>query len=152
MARVLSCGLLSLSVVCAPVTVIAGHQSTGDKQNQVHKPPDSQASQGEQLPNRSPCVAQAETINPETAQEEGIQQCGDEVVSSVFDARYILSEELSGSGTFYVIECSAENPCVVHLFLGLATPPDATNMFHLLIGSVVACVIHRVLTVDELLR
>lgn len=40
----------------------------------------------------------------------------------LLDAGYILSEELSGSGTFYIIECSAENPCVVHLFLGLATP------------------------------
>lgn len=83
MAGVLSRALLSLSVVCAPVTVIAGHQSAGDEQNQVHEPPDSQASQGEQLPNRGAGVAQAETIDPETAQEEGIQQCGDEVVSSV---------------------------------------------------------------------
>lgn len=83
MARVLCHTLLSGSVVGAPVAVIARHQATCDEQDQVHKPPDPQAPQGEQLPNSSAGVAQAETINPETTQEEGVQQCGDEIVSSV---------------------------------------------------------------------
>lgn len=74
---------MSVSVVGAPVAVIAGHQATSDEQDQIHKPPDSQASQGEQLSNSSAGVAQAETINPKTAQEEGVQKRGDEVVSSV---------------------------------------------------------------------
>lgn len=81
--RVLSHSLLSDSVVGTPVAVIAGHQAARDEQDQVHKPPDSQASQGEQLPNGSAGVAQAKTINAKTAQEEGVQQCGDEIVSCV---------------------------------------------------------------------
>lgn len=83
MSRVYAQTLLSLSVVGAPVAVIAGHQAASDEQDQVHKPPDSQASQGEQLPHSSAGVAQAETIHPETTQEEGVQQRGDEIVPSV---------------------------------------------------------------------
>ena len=83
MARVLRYALLFVSVISAPVAVITGHQATSDEQDQVHKPPDSQASQGEQLPNSRAGVAQTETIDPETTQEEGVQQRGDEIVSSV---------------------------------------------------------------------
>lgn len=75
--------LLFVSVVGAPVAVITGHQATGDEENQVHKPPDPKASQGEQLSDSSAGVAQAETVDPKTTQEEGVQQSGDEVVSSV---------------------------------------------------------------------
>lgn len=75
--------LFLFSVISAPVAVIAGHQTTGDEQDQVHEPPDSQTSQGEQLPDGGAGVAQAETIHPETTQEEGVQQSSDEVVSSV---------------------------------------------------------------------
>lgn len=71
------------SVVGAPVAVIAGHQAASDEQNQVHKPPDAQASQGEQLPDSGARVAQAEAVDPKAAKEEGVQQRGDEVVSSV---------------------------------------------------------------------
>lgn len=73
----------AFSVVGAPVAVIAGHQAASDEQNQVHKPPDAQASQGEQLPDGGACVAQAEAVDPKAAKEEGVQQRGDEVVSSV---------------------------------------------------------------------
>lgn len=83
MGRVHSHTLWSVSVVGAPVAVIAGHQAACDEQDQVHKPPDSQASQGEQLPDSSAGVAQAETIDPKTTQEEGVQQRGDEIVSGV---------------------------------------------------------------------
>lgn len=74
---------LPASVVGAPVAVVAGHQTAGDEQDQVHEPPDSQASQGEQLPHGRACVAQAEAVDAEAAQEEGVQQRGDEVVSCV---------------------------------------------------------------------
>ena len=83
MVRVLGHTFLLVSVVCAPVAVITGHQAAGDEQNQVHKPPDPQASQGEQLPHSGAGVTQAEAVDPETTKEEGVQQSGDEVVSSV---------------------------------------------------------------------
>lgn len=72
-----------LSVVGAPVAVVAGHQATSDEQDEVHKPPDAQASQREQLPHRSPRVAKTEAVNPKAAQEEGVEQRGDEVVPRV---------------------------------------------------------------------
>ncbi len=71
------------SVVDTPVAVIAGHQAASDEQDQVHEPPDSQSSQGEQLPYSSAGVAQAETVDPKTTEEEGVQQRGDKIVSSV---------------------------------------------------------------------
>lgn len=149
-ARVFGPTLPSHSVVGAPVAVVAGHQAASDEQDQVHEPPDSQASKSEQLPNSGTRVAQAETINPKTAQEEGVQQRGDEIVSSVFDAGYLMQgDELSGSGTFYIIESSAHNWCVVHLFLSLATPPGAA-MAHLLKSTEVAYMVYGILTVDEL--
>lgn len=72
-----------MSVVRAPVAVIAGHQAASDEQDQIHKPPDSQAPQGEQLPHSGAGVTEAETIDSKTTQEEGVQQRGDEVVSCV---------------------------------------------------------------------
>lgn len=80
---VLSHTLPSHSVVGAPVAVIAGHQAAGDEQDQVHKPPDAKTSQGEQLPNSGARVAQAETIDPKTTEEEWVEQRGDEIVSGV---------------------------------------------------------------------
>lgn len=71
------------SVVGAPVAGIAGHQAAGDEQDQVHEPPDAQASQREQLPHCGARVAEAEAVDPEAAQEEGVEQRGDEVVSGV---------------------------------------------------------------------
>lgn len=40
-------GPAALSVVGEPVAVVAGHQATSDEQDEVHEPPDAQASQGE---------------------------------------------------------------------------------------------------------
>lgn len=80
---VLSRTLLPHSVVCAPVAVIAGHQAASDEQDQVHKPPDAETSQGEQFPDSGARVAQAETIDPKTTEEEGVEQRGDEIVSGV---------------------------------------------------------------------
>lgn len=74
---------INLSVVGTPVTVVAGHEATGDEQDEVHKPPDAQASQCEQLPHRSPRVAKTEAVNPKAAQEEGVEQRCDEVVPRV---------------------------------------------------------------------
>lgn len=71
------------SVVGAPVAVVAGHQAASDEQDEVHEPPDAQASQGEQLPHRGSRVAQTEAVNPKAAQEEGVEQRGDEVVPRV---------------------------------------------------------------------
>lgn len=75
--------MLSVSVVGAPVAEITGHQAAGDEQDQVHKPPDSQAPQGEQFSHSGAGVTQAETIDPKTTQEEGVQQRGDEIVPGV---------------------------------------------------------------------
>lgn len=71
------------SVVGAPVAVVAGHEAAGDEQDEVDEPPDAQAAQREQLPHGGARVAQAEAVDPETAQEEGVEQRGDEVVSRV---------------------------------------------------------------------
>lgn len=71
------------SVESAPVAAVAGHQTAGDEQDQVHKPPDAESSQGEELPHGRARVAQAEAVHPETAQEERVQQSGDEVVPRV---------------------------------------------------------------------
>lgn len=75
--------VLSDSVVRAPVAVITGHQASSDEQDQVHEPPDPQTSQSKQLPHCGASVTQTKPIHAKTAQEEGVQQCGDEVVSSV---------------------------------------------------------------------
>lgn len=71
------------SVVGAPVAVVAGHEAAGDEQDEVDEPPDAQPAQREQLPHGGARVAQAEAVDPETAQEEGVEQRGDEVVSRV---------------------------------------------------------------------
>lgn len=71
------------SVHGAPVAAVAGHQPAGDEENQVHKPPDAQASQSQQLPHGGPGVAQAESIHSKASQEKRVEQSGYEVVSSV---------------------------------------------------------------------
>lgn len=72
-----------VSVVGAPVAVVAGHQAAGDEEDQIYEPPDPEASQGEQLADSGASVAQTETVDPKTTQEEGVQQRGNEVVPSV---------------------------------------------------------------------
>lgn len=57
----------------APVAAITWHQPSSDKQNEVNKPPDSKSSKRQQLPNGCARVSQTEAINPETAQEEGVE-------------------------------------------------------------------------------
>lgn len=93
----------ALSIHRAPVAAIAGHQPAGDEQDQIHEPPDPQPAQGQQLPHGGPGVAEAEPIHSEAPQEEGVEQSGDEVVSSVpaMGARFLPQGSLprgAGSG------------------------------------------------------
>lgn len=111
------------SVVGAPVAVVTGHETTGDEEDEVHKPPDAKASKGQQLPHSGPSVAKTEAVNAKTTQEEGIQQCGDEVVTRVLDAGNFSPEELSGSSTFDVVQSRADHLSVIHLLLRLTSPP-----------------------------
>lgn len=83
----------ALLVVGAPVAEVAGHQAASDEQDEVHEPPDAQASQGEQLPHRGARVAQAEAVNPKAAQEEGVEQRGDEVVARVSARKHAQRHE-----------------------------------------------------------
>lgn len=87
------------SVVRAPVAGVAGRQAAGDEQDEVHEPPDAQAPQGQQLPHRRARVAQAEAVHPEAAQEEGVEQRGDEVVPRV-PARKRARRREKGRSTF----------------------------------------------------
>lgn len=82
-SRQQSCGCRFSSVVGAPVAVVTGHEAACDEQDKVHKPPDPQTSQSQQLPHRRARVAQAEAIHAEASQEEGVEQRGDKVVSGV---------------------------------------------------------------------
>lgn len=75
-------GLL-LSVHRAPVAAIAGHQPSGDEENQIHEPPDPEASERQQLPHSSPRVAQAEAIHSEATQEKRVEQSGYKIVPGV---------------------------------------------------------------------
>lgn len=76
-----SCG--ASSVEGAPVAVVAGHESAGDEQDEVHEPPDAQSAQRQQLAYRRASVAQAEAVDTKAAQEEGVEQRGDKVVARV---------------------------------------------------------------------
>lgn len=71
------------SVEGAPVAAVAGSQSSGYEEDEIHEPPDSQASQSEELPDGSARVAQTEAVYTEAAQEEGVQERCDEVVARV---------------------------------------------------------------------
>lgn len=71
------------SVEGAPVASVAGHQASSDEQDEIHEPPDPQASESQELPNGGARVTQAEAVDAKAAQEEGVQQRGDEVVTRV---------------------------------------------------------------------
>lgn len=120
-----------MSVESAPVAVVTWRQTPSDEEDQVNEPPDAQASQRQQLAHSGTSVAQAEAVHSKAAQEEGVQQSGDEIVSGVLDARHISSEELFWSCTLNPIQCSADNRCVVHIFVHLAAKPN-TAVPHLL--------------------
>lgn len=74
---------LLLSVHGAPVAAIAGHQPSGDEENQIHEPPDPEASERQQLPHGRPRVAQAEAIHSEATQEKRVEQSGYKIVPGV---------------------------------------------------------------------
>ncbi|TSR04293.1 hypothetical protein Baya_10900 [Bagarius yarrelli] len=72
-----------LLVECAPVAAVAGRQSSSYEQDEIHKPPNSQTSESQKLPDGSARVAQTEAVHAEAAQEKGVEERGDEVVTRV---------------------------------------------------------------------
>lgn len=62
-----------MSVESAPVAAVAGSQSPCYQENEVHKPPDAKATQGEQLSHRSPGVSETEPIDAKTSQKKWVQ-------------------------------------------------------------------------------
>lgn len=109
------------SVNSAPVAAITWHQSSSDKQNKVDKPPNPKSSKRQQLPYCCAGVSQTETIHSKTAQEEGVQQGGYEVVSGILYTWFILSKEGSRTSTLNSIEGSALDRGVFHITVGLTT-------------------------------
>lgn len=79
----LSGSVLLLSVHSAPVAAVAGHEATGDEENQINEPPDPQSSQSQQFPHGGPGMAQAESIHSKATQEKRVEQSGYKIVSSV---------------------------------------------------------------------
>lgn len=75
--------MVYISVDCAPVAVVTRHESSCDEQYKIHKPPDSQTSQGEELAHSGARVSQAEAIYSKAAQKEGVQQRGNKIVACV---------------------------------------------------------------------
>lgn len=71
------------SVHSAPIAAIAGHQPPSDEEDQIHKPPDPETSQSQQLPHSGARVAEAEAIHAKAAQEKRVEQSSDEVMAGV---------------------------------------------------------------------
>lgn len=71
------------SVERAPVAAVAGCQSSGYEEDEIHKPPDSQASKSEEFSDGGARVAQAKAVHAKAAQEERVQERSDEVVTGV---------------------------------------------------------------------
>lgn len=141
------------SVERAPVAAVAGSQSSGYEQDEIHEPPDPQASESQELPNSSARVAQAEAVHAEAAQEKGVEERGDEVVTRESNAGFIPAEEFSRPSALDAVQGRAQHLSVIHVFVYLALISDLyAAVSQLQEGCEVSVMIKRFSAVDELLR
>ena len=70
-----------------PVAVVLGVEAAGHQQDDVDQPPDAHASQGQQLADCGAGLAEAESVEAEEAEQDGVEEGRQEVVVRVPDAR-----------------------------------------------------------------
>lgn len=148
-----TCGWKRLrSVERAPVAAVARRQSSGYEEDEIHEPPDSQASESEELPDGGARVAQTEAVHAEAAQEERVQERGDEVVARVFDAWLVPPQEFPRPGTLDAVKRCAQHLSVIYIFVHLALISNLhTAVSQLLEGRDVSIMINRISAVYKLL-
>lgn len=100
--------IVYISVYCAPVAVVTRHEPSCDEQYKIHKPPDAQTSQSEELAHSGARVSQAEAIYSKASQEEGVQQRGNKIVACVPAQRQIEGLRTMNSWTHSTASCQFE--------------------------------------------
>lgn len=75
----------SVSRVWHPIASIHRIEMTGDKQDNVHYPPDANSTQCQQLAYCCSNMTQNESVHAEESQQDGIEQSGHEIITSVSD-------------------------------------------------------------------
>ena len=122
---------------------------TSDQEEDVHNPPDSQTSQCQQLPHPSPRQPQTEPVEAEEAEQDAVEERGDEVVVGVADAGKPFPEKCSGSGALNTIKDTATRGGLLHLLPPL-TPVPETSVTHLGVGGLITLVIEGLRTDEKL--
>jgi hypothetical protein len=73
-----------------PIGVVGRHQLAVDEQNDVDEPPEAESAQCDHLADRDADVTQRVAIDGEQAEEDRIEERGQEVVRRVLDARNVV--------------------------------------------------------------
>ena len=78
------------SIIRTPTASIAWHEVTGAQKDDVHYPPDTQPTEGQQLPHGYPDITETESVHAEKSQQNWEEEGSDEVVTAVSVGRFII--------------------------------------------------------------
>ena len=79
--------VFSQSNVWNPVGVIFRSEFSGDEQDDVDDPPDAEATHGQELSDGGARLSEAEPVEAQKPEEDGVEEGRQEVVVRVLDAR-----------------------------------------------------------------
>ena len=121
-----------------------------DEEEDVHHPPDAQSSKCQQLAHPSPREPETEPVEAQEAEENTVEEGGDEVVVGVADAGEAVAEEGAGARALDAVQHAAARRGHGHLLPALAAVAQAA-VPQLGEGRLVALVVVRLGALQELL-
>ena len=119
-----------------------------DQEEDVHDPPDAEAAEGEKLADPGASEAETEPVQPQEAEEDAVEEGRHKVVVGVADAGKSSPEENPGTGALNAVENPTASLGLLHLLPPLPAVPEAA--VGLVVGRLVALVVHRLLALQEL--
>lgn len=131
-----------------PVRIIVRVEMSSDEEEDVHHPPNAKPPQSEELPHPGACEAETESVQSEEAEEDAVEEGGDEVVVGVADAREASPEEDPGPGALDTVQNSTASLGLLHLLPALASVVEAA--VRLVVRGLVTSVVQRRVALQEL--
>ena len=119
-----------------------------DEEEDVHHPPDAESPECQELAHPGACEAETEPVEAQEAEENTVEEGGDEVVVGVSDAGKAAPEEDPGTRALDTVEDPAAGLRLLHLLPALSSVPEAA--VGLVVGGLVASVVHWRVALEEL--
>ncbi len=132
-----------------PIATVLWLKLSRDYEHNVDDPPHSQAAQRQKLAHGGAGLAQAKPVQADEAQEDGIEEGGQEVVVRVSHAGVSGAQEGSLPAALDAVQRAAADRGALHLLPALSAKVQAA-VAELQFGGGVAGVVYRLVTLQKL--